>query len=125
MRFYRCHSAKRLRAVLFCLMTNASLVLAGSPDDNPWARVTENDRAIKIETDNLEAVIPKQNPKHWMTGIEKGSFLDKTTGFREIGDGLMEPGSDETWNKELFAADGNGLGRYSWHNPIASLVPAP
>lgn len=24
-----------------------------------------------------------------MTGIEKGSFLDKTTGFREIGDGLM------------------------------------
>jgi len=30
-----------------------------------------------------------QIPKHWMTGIEKGSFLDKTTGFREIGDGLM------------------------------------
>ena len=36
-----------------------------------------------------------------MTGIEKGSFLDKTTGFREVGDGLMvvdwlmEPGSDE------------------------------
>ena len=36
-----------------------------------------------------------------MTGIEKGSFLDKATGFREVGDGLMvvdwlmEAGSDE------------------------------
>jgi hypothetical protein len=60
---------------------------------------------IKIETDKLEAVIPKKNPKQWMTGIEKGSFLDKTTGFREIGDGLMvidwlmEAGSDEAWAK--------------------------
>ena len=53
-----------------------------------WASVDESDRAIKIETDKLEAVIPKKNPKHWMTGIEKGSFLDKATGFREIGDGL-------------------------------------
>ena len=65
--------------------------------------VTEDDRAIKIETDKLEAVIPKKNPKQWMTGIEKGSFLDKTTGFREVGDGLMvidwlmEAGSDEAW----------------------------
>ena len=38
-----------------------------------------------------------------MTGIEKGSFLDKATGFREVGDGLMvvdwlmEPGSDAAW----------------------------
>ncbi len=66
-------------------------------------RVTEDDRAIKIETDKLEAVIPKKNPKHWMTGIEKGSFLDKTSGFREAGDGLMvvdwimESGSDRAY----------------------------
>ena len=39
------------------------------------AKVSEDDRAIKIETDKLEAVIPKKNPKQWMTGIEKGSFL--------------------------------------------------
>jgi len=39
--------------------------------------------------DKLEAVIPKKNPKQWMTGIEKQSFLDKTTGFRELNDGLM------------------------------------
>jgi hypothetical protein len=48
------------------------------------ARVIEDERAIKIETDKLEAVIPKKDPKHWMTGIEKGSFLDKTTGFRDV-----------------------------------------
>src|SRR6478735_7021649 len=71
-----------------------------------WVKVTEDERAIKIETDKLEAVIPKKNPKHWMTGIEKGSFLDKTTGFREIGDGLMvvdwlmEAGSDEAWRDQ-------------------------
>ena len=85
------------------------------------AHVTEDDGAIKIETDKLEAVIPKKNPKQWMTGIEKGSFLDKTTGFREVGDGLMvidwlmEPGSDEAWDDKVFAADGNGIGRYSWY----------
>src|SRR6478735_3595648 len=99
----------------------AQAVLAAPAGDDSWARVTEDDRAIKIETDKLEAVIPKKNPKQWMTGIEKGSFLDKTTGFREVGDGLMvidwlmEPGSDEAWGKEVFAADGNGVGRYSWH----------
>ena len=68
---------------------NAARVLAKAADEKAWAHVTEDDRAIKIETDKLEAVIPKKNPKQWMTGIEKGSFLDKTTGFREVGDGLM------------------------------------
>ena len=77
--------------------------------------------AIRIETNLLEAVIAKQDPKHWMTGIEKGSFLDKTTGFREIGDGLMvvdwlmESGSDEAWADELIAPDGHGVGRYTWY----------
>lgn len=86
-----------------------------------WGAVTEDERAIKIETTELEAVIPKRNPKHWMTGIEKGSFLDKKTGFREIGDGLMvvdwlmEAGSDAEWADQVFAPDGNGVGRYSWY----------
>ena len=86
-----------------------------------WARVTEDDRAIKVETDKLEAVIPKKAPKQWMTGIEKGSFLDKATGFREVGDGLMvvdwlmEAGSDEAWGDQVIAPDGNGVGRYTWH----------
>jgi len=86
-----------------------------------WARVSEDDRSIQIETDRLEAVIPKKNPKHWMTGIEKGSFLDKATGFREVGDGLMvvdwlmEAGSDESYGNQVIAPDGHGVGRYLWH----------
>jgi hypothetical protein len=105
-------------------MANMALVkavLAAPAGDDAWARVTEDDRAIKIETDQLEAVIPKKNPKQWMTGIEKGSFLDKTTGFREVGDGLMvvdwlmEAGSDADWSDQVIAPDGNGVGRYSWH----------
>src|SRR3979490_2757643 len=76
---------------LLLIVAVADKVPAQTPKekDADWARVTEDERAIKIETDKLEAVIPKKNPKQWMTGIEKGSFLDKTTGFREIGDGLM------------------------------------
>ena len=31
-------------------------------ESNEWARVTEDDRAVKVETDKLEAVIPKNNP---------------------------------------------------------------
>ena len=82
-----------------------SVRVEAAAGDADWARVTEDERSIKIETDKLEAVIPKQNPKQWMTGIEKGTFLDKTTGFREIGDGLMvidwlmEAGSDEGWSE--------------------------
>jgi hypothetical protein len=89
--------------------------------DRGWAKATEEDRAIKVETDKLEAVIPKSHPKHWMTGIEKGSFRDKATGFREVGDGLMvvdwlmEPGSDAGWPDAAFAPDGHGLSRYRWH----------
>ena len=68
---------------------SVTLAQAAKAKDADWAKVTEDDRSIKIETDKLEAVIPKKDPKRWMTGIEKGSFLDKATGFREIGDGLM------------------------------------
>lgn len=95
--------------------------LSQSAESGAWANVTESDRAIKIETDRLEAVIPKKDPKHWMTGIEKGSFLDKATGFREVGDGLMvidwlmEAGSDEAWSDQVIAEDGHGVGRYTWY----------
>ena len=113
-------SVGRSFLVLLIAMIAAGSVSAHAANDAEWARVTEDDRAIKIETDKLEAVIPKKNPKQWMTGIEKGSFLDKTTGFREIGDGLMvidwlmEAGSDEAWGDHVFAPDGNGVGRYTW-----------
>jgi hypothetical protein len=101
------------------------LLLAATPawpaDDASWARVTEDDRAVKVETDRLEAVIPKKNPRQWMTGIEKGSFLDKATGFREAGDGLMvidwlmEAGSDAAYGDQVIAKNGHGVGRYTWY----------
>jgi hypothetical protein len=81
-------------------------------------RVTEDEDHIKIETDKLEAVIPEKNPKHWMTGVEKGSFLDKSSGFRDglmVVDWLMEPGSDEDYGDFQFAKDGHGLSRYLWY----------
>src|SRR6476619_292655 len=107
-------------AMLLVVLAGSGAVLAGPPGGQEWVRVTEDDRVIKVETDKLEAAIPKRNPKQWMTGIEKGSFLDKTTGFREIGDGLMvvdwlmEAGSDTGWDDKVFAADGKGLSRYRW-----------
>ena len=79
---------------------------AAEPRGDSWVTITEDQRAIKIETEQLEAVVPKRDPKHWMTGIEKGAFVDKATGFREAGDGLlvvdwiMEPGSDEIWHDQ-------------------------
>jgi hypothetical protein len=105
---------------LLIAMASAGEVQAQPAKDAGWARVAEDDRAIKIETDKLEAVIPKKEPKQWMTGIEKGSFLDKSTGFREVGDGLMvvdwlmEPGSDAAWSDKVIAPDGHGVGRYTW-----------
>ena len=86
-----------------------------------WVNVNEDDRRINIETAELEAVIPKKEPKRWMTGIEKGSFVDRTTGFREAGDGLMvvdwlmEAGSDESHGASVFADDGHGVGKYRWY----------
>lgn len=97
------------------------LTAAVQAAESDWAQVIETDDAIRIETDRLEAVIPKRNPKHWMTGIEKGSFRDKATGFREAGDGLMvidwlmEPGSDADWAEAVIAPDGDGVGRYVWY----------
>src|SRR5215831_8701720 len=91
---------------LLVALAGAESVLAAPAS---WVRIIEDDRAIKIETDKLEAVIPKKKPRQWMTGIEKGSFLDRATGFREVGDGLMvvdwlmEAGSDEAYADRILA----------------------
>ena len=114
-------SLLRAYLVVIAAMASATAAPAEPGQNGDWARVTEDDRAVKIETDKLEAVIPKKEPKQWMTGIEKGSFLDKATGFREAGDGLMvvdwlmEAGSDEGYSKQVVAPDGHGVGRYTWY----------
>ena len=111
--------AKKITMALLLCATHA-VASAQSNDGKSWVRVTETAKDIKIETDDLEAVIPKKNPTHWMTGISKGSFLDKATGFREVGDGLMvidwlmEAGSDQDYGDKVFAPDGHGVGRYAW-----------
>src|SRR5262245_25131702 len=112
----------RLLGSLLLMLAGSGSLLAQPAKDGDWARIIEDDRAIKIETDKLEAVIPKKNPKQWMTGIEKQSFLDKTTGFREVGDGLMvvdwllEAGSDEGYADKILPGQSQpGIGRYLWH----------
>jgi hypothetical protein len=105
---------------IFLLIASTGATIVRAEDGADWVQVIEEERAIKIVTDRLEAVIPKRDPKQWMTGIEKGSFLDKATGFREAGDGLMvidwlmEAGSDEAWAEQVEAPDGHGVGRYRW-----------
>ena len=117
MRVLQSFYGKLWLAPLLGTIMGAGPVSAEPANDVTWARVTENDDSIKIETDAIEAVIPKKNPKCWMTGIEKQSLLDKKTGFREAGDGLclvdwlMEPGSDEAWSSQLKEAD-----RYLFNN---------
>lgn len=105
-----------IQAAIACLTLG---VAAAGVDaaDAPYARATEDDRCITIETDKLSAVIAKNHPKQWMTGIEKHSFVDKTTGFHEVGDGLMvvdwlmEAGSDEAYRDQLKELD-----RYGFNN---------
>lgn len=112
------HRILRLIAVMIVV---SKISLITTHGNEPWIKVSEDNRAIKVESNLLEAVIPKNNPKHWMTGIEKHSFVDKQTGFHEIGDGLMvvdwlmESGSDATWSQQVIAPDGNGVGRYTWY----------
>jgi len=45
------------------ILTTGMLVGAAAKEA-AWARVTEDDRAIKVETDKLEAVIPKGSPSN-------------------------------------------------------------
>ena len=66
--------------------------------------VREDADQIQIETPHLHAAIRKNG---YVSGVAAGSFLDKKTGFRDVGFGLdiadwiMEPGSDEKYRDEL------------------------
>ncbi|MCZ6796062.1 MAG: hypothetical protein O7J95_20835 [Planctomycetota bacterium] len=66
--------------------------------------VREDDERIRIVGPLIEASIRK---KGYVSGVEGGSFLDRTTGCRDLGfgldivDWLMEPGSDESYRDQL------------------------
>ncbi len=110
-----------LGALATCAQAQPASSTTAGAAPTPHAQATEDERAITIDTDQLQAVIAKNHPKQWMTGIEKGSFLDKATGFREVGDGLMvidwlmEAGSDAAYGQQVHAPDGHGVGRYTWY----------
>src|ERR1043165_909477 len=63
----------------FCL----SLPVSAAPANA--FEISEDDNRIKISTPLLEAVVQKKN---YVTGVYGGTFLDKTTGFRDAGYGF-------------------------------------
>ena len=66
--------------------------------------VKEADDEFTVASSTLEFTIRR---KGYVTGVKAGSFLDKKTGFRDLGFGLdivdwiMEPGSDEAYRDQL------------------------
>lgn len=66
--------------------------------------VIDQEKAVRIETARLEATINKEG---YVSGIAGGSFLDKATGFRDMGHGLsiadfiLEAGSDLDYRHQL------------------------
>lgn len=84
-------------------------------------KVTEDDQRIKIVGSALEASIRKTQ---YVSGVEAQTFLDKKTGFRDLGfgldivDWLMEPGSDEAYRNQL-AGDLPYLFNNSYHGKRA------
>ncbi len=68
-------------------LTNLFLIAAASlPAAEPESiQVEHGDGFVRIDTDKLQARI---NSRGYVSGIAAGSFLDKTTGAREVGFGL-------------------------------------
>ncbi len=92
----RLHLASLISAAL------VSLAPATAPAED--FTVSEDEQRIRIQGPALEAAIRKQG---YVSGVEAQSFVDRKTGFRDIGFGLdivdwiMEPGSDESYREKL------------------------
>jgi hypothetical protein len=86
------------------LVYMASVVLLPFTTRGEDFKVTEDEQRIRIQSSTVEAAIRKQG---YVSGVEGGSFLDRKTGFRDVGFGLdivdwiMEPGSDEAYRDKL------------------------
>jgi hypothetical protein len=80
-----------------------ALAAAGA-DPKPEIRVQETDEFIQVDTDALQARVRK---KGYVSGLAAGSFLDKTTGARDLGFGLhimdflLAPG----WRDDGYSRD--------------------
>ncbi len=98
------HNSRYARTSGSCLAL--ALVIACAVES--WAddsiTIHETDERVTIRTADLEAAIRKTG---YVTGVERQSFLDRKTGFRDLGYGLdvvdwiMEPGSDEAYRDRL------------------------
>lgn len=95
------------RRWLFLLACGASLSSAGvvrPAEPAEKIQVQTTDEFIQIDTNLLQARIRK---KGYVSGIERGSLLDKTTGARDLGFGLhimdflMAPG----WREDDYLRD--------------------
>ncbi len=84
-------------------------------------QVTEDDERIRIVSSTLEASIRKRG---YVSGVEGGSFLDRKTGFRDLGfgldivDWLLEPGSDAEYRDKL-----PGDLAYQFNNSYHGKIP--
>src|SRR3954462_8768848 len=82
----------------------ATVLAAAPPEPQTGFEVREDDRRIHLIGTALEAAVAK---KGYVTGVEAQSFLDRKTGFRDLGFGLdivdwiMEPGSDLAYRDRL------------------------
>src|SRR4051794_19318918 len=87
------------------LITCVAIVLLGAAARlSAEVEVKEDDKTIRISTNELDAAI---NKKGYVTGIAAGSLLDRKSGFHDAGYGLdivdwiMEAGSDEAYRDQL------------------------
>src|SRR5256885_8136087 len=91
----------RLIAYLFVVV---SIIHSTRSNGANEFQVSQDDERIVISSAALDAVVRK---KGYVTGVAAGSFLDKKSGFRDVGYGLdivdwiMEPGSDEAYRDQL------------------------
>ena len=83
-------------------LASAAVLRADAIDQT--IKVNETEDQISIVTPELEAAVHKNG---YVTGVAGGSFVDRKTGFRDVGFGLdivdwiMEPGSDEAYRDQL------------------------
>lgn len=97
---------KSLRPLAASLLVLSTIGCATSDAAEPGHgfSITETDTEIQIHGEAIDAAIRK---KGYVSGIAGGSFIDKKTGFHDLGFGLdivdwiMEPGSDEAYRDQL------------------------
>jgi hypothetical protein len=93
------------------LIAQQAAVAERPADQDGWAKITEDEAGIYLETDTLTATFRKKASPgaatFLTTGVAATSFLDKRTGFRDPGYGLdvvdwiLQDGSDDAYEDRL------------------------